>query len=112
MQQKVIQTAMKKAPEVPVNPAGPHALTVDSHIIDGSILLHEKSKVSPVLALGDAIARWEDAMLKMHYSMAAEAAFDVVWLARECELRRGDAGYDILQLELKTGRLLDPPSKG
>lgn len=99
----------KKPPEVPSsNPNAPWLLNVTADVLAGSVLDEEKTKVSPVLALGDALARFEDAMLKRDYYAAAESAFDVSWLARECKLRRGDEGCALLQVELKIG--LQPDS--
>lgn len=111
--QKTTTATKKTPPEVPPPaPSSPWALSVRSEVLSGDVLMHEKSSVSPILALGDAIARWEDAMLKQNYNAAAEAAFDAVWLARECKLRRGDEGSEVLQMELKVGfQPTDPLTK-
>jgi hypothetical protein len=110
----MMQTTPKKKkapPEVPPpNPNPPWSLNVSADVLAGNVLDEEKTKVSPVLALGDALARFEDAMLKRDYHAAAEASFDVSWLARECKLRRGDEGCDLLHVELKIGFQPDPVS--
>lgn len=106
-------TTKTKTTQVQQPPLPPAAwpLNVDSDTLCGAALAQEKSRVSPVLALGDALARWEDAMLKQDYHAAANAAFDAAWLARECRLRRGDEGNELLQLELKLGFQLASPDE-
>lgn len=95
----------KPPPEVPPpDPSPPYVCEVHVETYVGDVLLQEGSRVDPVLALGDAIARFEDAMLKRKISEAAEAAFDIAWLARECKLRRGDIGNDLLRAEKATAQ--------
>lgn len=71
-------------------------LSIPVHVYEGSVLDSCKADVSAVMSLGDAVARFEDAILKYDPNAAAQAAFDVAWLARECGLRRGDIGNSVL----------------
>lgn len=98
-----MQKQSKKTPPVvpPPDPENVWSVEVSTRALSGGVLGDDSTDVSPVLALGDALARWEDAMLKRDYHAAAEAAFDAAWLARECRLRRGDEGNGMLQVGLK-----------
>lgn len=72
------------------------SVTIPAERYLGGVLSTE-SAVSPIAALGDAIARFEDAVLKQQDPLAVAIAIDIAWLARECALRRGDEGYDVLK---------------
>lgn len=44
-----------------------------------------------VVALGDSIAQFENAILLKDGAEAVRIAIEIAWLARDCGLRRGDS---------------------
>lgn len=85
-------------PEVkPSNAVLIEALFKEDSLMRGTALNSDQAKASPVEALGDRLANFEDALICGDAKLALNAAIDIAWLARACGLRRGDSGCDILR---------------